>query len=85
MLQPTDYEWKVPEATKSRDVSRAEETEKVDEDVRHNQCRRGRGPRRHSGGFPPVSSPHCINMTRTEDYKAYLRQVVLEFERLIKS
>ena len=28
-------EWKVPEATKSRDVSRAEETEKVDEDGRH--------------------------------------------------
>ena len=30
-------------------------------------------------------SPHCINMTRVEDYQAYLRQVVLEFERLIKS
>ena len=41
-LQPTDYEWKVPEATKSCDVSRAEETEKVDEDGRHSQCRRGR-------------------------------------------
>ena len=30
-------------------------------------------------------SPHCINMTRAEDYQAYLWQVVLEFERLIKS
>ena len=30
-------------------------------------------------------SPHCINMTRAEDYEAYLRQVVLEFERLINS
>ena len=30
-------------------------------------------------------SPHCINMTRAEDYQAYLRQVVVEFERLIKS
>ena len=30
-------------------------------------------------------SPRCINMTRAEDYQAYLRQVVLEFERLIKS
>ena len=30
-------------------------------------------------------SPHCINMTRADDYKAYLRQIVLEFERLIKS
>ena len=28
-------------------------------------------------------SPHCINMTRVEDYQAYL--IVLEFERLIKS
>ena len=30
-------------------------------------------------------SPHCINMTRAEDYQAYLRQIVLKFERLIKS
>ena len=29
-------------------------------------------------------SPHCINMTRAEDYQAYLRQIVLDFERLIK-
>ena len=25
-------------------------------------------------------SPHCINMTRAEDYQAYLRQIVLDFE-----
>ena len=30
-------------------------------------------------------SPHCINMTRVDDYQAYLRQIVLEFEQLIKS
>ena len=30
-------------------------------------------------------SSHCINMTRAEDYQAYLRQIILEFERLIKS
>ena len=30
-------------------------------------------------------SPHCINMKRANDYQAYLRQIVLEFERLIKS
>ena len=30
-------------------------------------------------------SPHCINMTRADDYQAYLRQVVLEFDRLIKT
>ena len=30
-------------------------------------------------------SPHCINMTRVDDYQAYLRQIVLEFKRLIKS
>ena len=30
-------------------------------------------------------SPHCINMTRVDDYQAYLRQIVLDFERLIKS
>ena len=30
-------------------------------------------------------SPHCINMTRAEDYQTYLWQIVVEFERLIKS
>ena len=30
-------------------------------------------------------SPHCINMTRAEDYQAYLWQIVIEFEHLIKS
>ena len=30
-------------------------------------------------------SPHCINMTRADDYQTYLRQIVLDFERLIKS
>ena len=30
-------------------------------------------------------SPHCINMMRADDYQAYLRQIVIEFERLIKS
>ena len=30
-------------------------------------------------------SPHCINMNRVDDYQAYLRQIVLDFEQLIKS
>ena len=30
-------------------------------------------------------SPHCINMKWAEDYQAYLRQIVLNFERAIKS
>ena len=30
-------------------------------------------------------SPHCINMTRADNYQAYLRQVVIEFECLIKT
>ena len=30
-------------------------------------------------------SPHCINMMRAEDYQVYLWQIVIEFERLIKS
>ena len=30
-------------------------------------------------------SPHCINMNRAEDYQAYLRQIVLDLERIIKS
>ena len=30
-------------------------------------------------------NPHCINMNRADDYQAYLRQIVLDFERRIKS
>ena len=30
-------------------------------------------------------SPHCINMKQAEDYQSYLRQLVLDFERIIKS
>ena len=30
-------------------------------------------------------SPHCLNMQRAEDFQAYLRQVVLEFERMLKA
>ena len=30
-------------------------------------------------------SSHCINMKRADDYQAYLRQIVLDFERIIKS
>ena len=30
-------------------------------------------------------SPNCINMKRVDDYQAYLRQIVLDFERIIKS
>ena len=30
-------------------------------------------------------SPHCINMTRADDYQAYLWQIVIEFECRIKS
>ena len=30
-------------------------------------------------------SPHCINMKRVEDYQAYLRQIVVDFECIIKS
>ena len=30
-------------------------------------------------------SPHCINMKRAEDYQAYLRQIVVDFEHTIKT
>ena len=30
-------------------------------------------------------SPHCVNMERSEDYQAYLHQVVGEFEHLLKT
>ena len=30
-------------------------------------------------------SPHCLNMQRAEDFQAYLWQLVLEFERMLKA
>ena len=30
-------------------------------------------------------NPHCLNMQRAEDFQAYLRQLVLEFERMLKA
>ena len=30
-------------------------------------------------------SPHCIHMKRAEDYQAYLRQILVDFERTIKT
>ena len=30
-------------------------------------------------------NPHCINMTRAEDFQIYLRQIVMDFERIIKT
>ena len=30
-------------------------------------------------------SPHCVNMERSKDFRAYLRQVFAEFKRLLKS
>ena len=30
-------------------------------------------------------SPHCLNMQQVEDFQAYLRQLVLEFERMLKA
>ena len=30
-------------------------------------------------------SPHCLNMQRVEDFQAYLQQLVLEFERMLKA
>ena len=32
-----------------------------------------------------TESPHCLNMQRSEDYQAYLRQVVIEFDCLLKA
>ena len=30
-------------------------------------------------------SPHCLNMRRAEDFQAYLQQLVLEFEKMLKA
>ena len=30
-------------------------------------------------------SPHCLNMQRVENFQAYLRQLVLDFERMLKA
>ena len=30
-------------------------------------------------------SPHCLNIQRAEDFQVYLRQLVLEFEKMLKA
>ena len=30
-------------------------------------------------------SPHCLNMKWSEDFQAYLRQIVLEFKHVLKA
>ena len=56
---------------KMGDIARAEEDDNPD-DV-------------PEGFHLQAESPHCINIMRADDYQAYLRQIVLDFERLIKS
>ena len=44
-LQRMDHEWTILETSKSRDISRDKEMEKVDKDGRHSQCGGRRRPR----------------------------------------
>ena len=37
------------------------------------------------GFYLQEESPHCLNMQRVEDFQAYLRQLVLEFEKMLKA
>ena len=37
------------------------------------------------GFYLQEESPHCLNMQRAEDFQAYLRQLVLEFEKMLKA
>ena len=84
-LQPTDYEWEILETSKSRDVGRDKETKSMKMgDIA--SAEEEDNPDDILEGFHlQEESPHCINMKRADDYQAYLRQIVLEFERLIKS
>ena len=77
----------IPKTTKGCDFSgNKEEKEKVYEDGRHSQCEEEDEPDTIPEGFHlQEESPHCVNMERSEDFQAYLRQVVAEFECLLKS
>ena len=37
------------------------------------------------GSHLQEESPHCLNMQRAEDFQANLWQLVLEFEKMLKS
>ena len=80
-LQPTDHEWMVPKQPKAvmlvepkkrkksmkmGDIASVEEEDNPDDIL--------------EGFHLQEESPHCINMKRAEDYQAYLRQIVLDFE-----
>ena len=58
-------------STKMGDIASAEEEDDPDDIL--------------EGFHLQEESPHCINMVRAEDYQAYLRQIVFDFEQLIKS
>ena len=86
MIQPTDNRWMLSEATKSCDTSGNQKEKKSMKMGDIASAEEDDDPDDVPEGFHlQKESPHCINMTRADDYQAYLRQIVLEFERLFKS
>ena len=67
----TLVETKKPKSMKMGDIASAEEEDDPDDIP--------------EGFHLQEESPHCINMKRADNYQAYFRQIVLKFERLIKS
>ena len=78
--------WTLFEATESRDISGSQKETKSMKMGDIASAEEEDEPDDIPEGFHlQEQSPHCINMTRAEDYQAYLWQIVMEFECLIKS
>ena len=90
MIQPMDNRRTLFEATESCDISGGQKTVTLVEARKRKKSMKMRDiasaeedddPDDVPEGFHlQEESPHYINMMRADDYQAYLRQIVLEFE-----
>ena len=86
MLQPKDHRWTILKQPKAVTLVEAKKRKKSMKMGDIASTEEDDDPDDIPEGFHlQEESPHCINMMRVDDYQAYLRQVVLEFERLIKT
>ena len=65
------------QTNKKRKMLKTEAIRSVDEEDEEDQI--------PEGFHLQEESPHCLNMQRVEDFQAYLRQLVLEFEKMLKA
>ena len=85
-LQPTDHGWTIPKTTKAVTLVAAKKKKKYMKMGDIASADKEDEPDTILEGFHlQEESPHCVNMQRSEDFQAYLCQVVAEFKLWLKS